>query len=112
MKQTNSPFLNGIPELLILQNLREKEMYGYELVEAIRASSGDEIILAEGVIYPILHMLERDGALASRRQTVNGRRRIYYALTPSGTSRLEKRVDAWRRLTTAIAAMLQEPAHA
>jgi len=112
MKQTASPFLNGVPELLVLRTLRGGEMYGYELVQAIRTGSGDEIVLAEGVIYPVLHMLEREGALASRRQTVNGRSRIYYALTDTGASRLDTLAATWRRLTAAISAVLGEPRHA
>lgn len=112
MKQTSSPFLNGVPELLVLQTLRGGEMYGYELVQAIRANSGDEIVFAEGVVYPVLHMLEREGALTSRRHSVNGRSRIYYALTPVGGARLDSLTNVWRRLSTAIGSALGEPRHA
>jgi len=111
MKQSTSPFLNGVPELMVLQTLRRGEMYGYELVQAIRAGSGDEIVFAEGVIYPVLHMLEREGALMSRRQSVNGRSRIYYALTPTGASRLEALAATWRRLAVAVGTVLGEPRH-
>lgn len=112
MKTSNSSFLNGVPELLILQILRDKEMYGYELVQAIRDRSEEEIILAEGVVYPVLHALERDGALAARRQTVNGRSRIYYSLTENGASRLTSLATSWRRLTDAIGTILGVPDHA
>lgn len=112
MKTSNSSFLNGVPELLILQILRDREMYGYELVQAIRDRSGEEIILAEGVVYPVLHALEREGAIAARRQTVNGRRRIYYSLTETGASRLTALASAWRRLTDAIGTILGVPDHA
>lgn len=112
MKPSNSPFLNGVPELLILKILREREMYGYELVQAIRERSGEEISLAEGVVYPALHALEREGALTSRRQTVNGRSRIYYAVTDSGVSRLDALAGYWRRLNGAIGTILGEPRHA
>lgn len=112
MKSASSSFLNGVPELLILQVLRDREMYGYELVQAIRQRSGEEIILAEGVVYPALHALERDGALSARRQTVNGRSRIYYSLTDTGTARLAALAATWRRVTGAIGTILGEPAHA
>lgn len=112
MKPSSSSFLNGVPELLVLQILRDREMYGYELVQAIRDRSGEEIVLAEGVVYPVLHALERDGALAARRQTVNGRSRIYYSLTETGTSRLMALAATWRRLTSAIGTILGEPGHA
>lgn len=105
-------FLNGIPELLILRLLRDREMYGYELVQAIREASGGAILLAEGVVYPALHALERDGALFTRRQTVNGRSRIYYTVTPSGADRLAALSGHWRQLNATIATILEGPAGA
>ena len=110
MKSTSSAsFLNGVPELLIMDALRQREMYGYELVQAIRTASAEEIVFAEGVIYPVLHLLEREGALTSRRQTVNGRSRVYYALTPSGADRLAALGAHWRRLNAAIGRALGAP---
>lgn len=41
MAQTNPPFMSGVPELLILRLLIQQQMYGYELVRAIRSSTGD-----------------------------------------------------------------------
>jgi PadR family transcriptional regulator PadR len=87
-------------------------MYGYELVQAVRDATGDAIVLAEGVVYPVLHMLEREGALAARRQTVNGRSRVYYRLTPRGALRLGDLSSAWHKLNTIIANVLQEHRHA
>jgi len=112
MPPATSPFLNGVPELLVLRLLAEREMYGYQLVQAIRAATGEEIVLGEGVVYPVLHALERDGALAARRETVDGRSRVYYRLTPSGDARLGRLSDRWRRLQAGIAAVLERPRHA
>jgi PadR family transcriptional regulator PadR len=50
--------------------------------------------------------LERDEALTSRRNTVNGRSRIYYSVTPAGSRRLADLSDAWTNLATAIQKML------
>ena len=105
-------FLNGVPELLILRLLAQHEKYGYELVQAIRDGSNGEIDLAEGVVYPVLHALERNGQLASRRQTVNGRSRVYYTVTRAGLERLGLLQGNWRRLQTAIESVLSEPGHA
>lgn len=110
--QSGSTFLNGVPELLILRLLRDREMYGYELVQAIREATREEILLAEGVVYPVLHGLERSGALSARRQTVQGRSRIYYSVTPAGSERLAGLTDQWRRLNASIAAILGGPGHA
>ena len=102
MGQTNPSFMNGVPELLILSLLRRREMYGYELVQQIRAATGSVVVLGEGVVYPALHGLEKDGALRSRRKTVDGRSRVYYALTPQGQARLDDLSGSWSRLTQAI----------
>jgi PadR family transcriptional regulator, regulatory protein PadR len=99
---TNPVFMNGVPELLILRLLRNREMYGYEIVQAIREETDDVVNLGEGVVYPLLHALERGGALTSRRTTVNGRSRIYYALAPRGASRLAELTGLWSRLTQAL----------
>lgn len=113
MAKTSAPgaFLNGVPELLVLRLLAQGEKYGYELVRAIREGSGGEIELAEGVVYPVLHTLERDGLLSARRQTVAGRSRVYYAITPAGLERLGLLKGTWQRLQTAIETVLAEPRH-
>ncbi len=80
-RETNPNFMNGVPELLILTLLQQEEMYGYEIVQAIRSRTDAVIAVGEGVVYPVLHGLERDGALTARRKTVNGRSRIYYFVT-------------------------------
>jgi len=61
-RETNPNFMNGVPELLILRLLQEEEMYGYEIVQAIRSRTDAVIAVGEGVVYPVLHGLERDGA--------------------------------------------------
>ena len=53
MKKTNPSFLNGIPELLVLRLLAGREMYGYQIVEEIRAQSGEAFTFGEGCITPI-----------------------------------------------------------
>ena len=69
MPKANPPFMSGVPELLVLRLLSQREMYGYELVRAIRLTSEDAIVLAEGVVYPVLHGLEQQGALRSKERT-------------------------------------------
>jgi PadR family transcriptional regulator PadR len=112
MAEATSSFMNGVPELLILRLLREREMYGYELVKAVRVETGNIIKLGEGVIYPTLHGLEREGALKSRRRTINGRTRVYYTLTTSGTKRLAGLTRQWDRIAAALAKLGKEPKHA
>jgi PadR family transcriptional regulator PadR len=112
MRETNPAFMNGVPELLVLRCLQEREMYGYQLVQEIKARTGEAISLGEGVVYPLLHALERDGAVRSSRRAVNGRSRVYYALTPKGGERLAGLADTWRTLTLAVRAALEGASHA
>jgi PadR family transcriptional regulator PadR len=106
-KKTNPPFLNGVPELLILQLLDDRPMYGYELVQAIRAATGDRLEFGEGCVYPILHRLEAQGLLDSRRQAVAGRDRVVYRMTRSGRQQLTRSVLDWQRVVAAVSQCLQ-----
>jgi len=58
-RDTNPNFMNGVPELLILRLLNEKEMYGYELVQAIRERTDAVVAVGEGVVYPVLQDCQR-----------------------------------------------------
>lgn len=108
----NPNFMAGVPELVVLRLLKAKEMYGYEIVQAIRESSGEVITIGEGVIYPVLHTLEKEGALKSRRRSVAGRSRVYYTVTPKGLKRFEALEGDWTALAAAIRAVLSGGAHA
>ncbi|MGH6828430.1 MAG: PadR family transcriptional regulator [Rhizomicrobium sp.] len=108
----NPSFMNGVPELLVLRTLQSGEMYGYELVQAIRARTNQAISIGEGVVYPALHALESEGMLKSRRKPVNGRTRIYYALTRKGEKHLAGLVRHWQHITHAIGFAIGGTAHA
>lgn len=112
MAQTNPPFMTGVPELLLLRLLAQREMYGYEIVKQVRLATGEAISLGEGVIYPVLHALERQGALRAKRKAVEGRTRVYYSLTAKGRRRLERLHGEWRRIQTGVSAALENPARA
>jgi PadR family transcriptional regulator PadR len=112
MAQSNPPFMSGVPELLLLRLLNEQEMYGYELVRSIRQVTNNAISLGEGVIYPVLHGLERNGSLKSKRKDVGGRTRVYYALTKKGRDRLEKLCFDWSRIQAGITTALDGTANA
>lgn len=112
MGQTNPPFMSGVPELLLLRLLAQREMYGYELVKSIRMITDDAISLGEGVIYPVLHGLERAGALKAKRKAVDGRTRVYYKLTAKGKKRLDRLQGEWQRIQSGLTAALDPASHA
>jgi PadR family transcriptional regulator PadR len=105
MTDDNS-FMSGLPELAILRLLQDREMYGYEIVQAIAVRTGATLSPGEGVIYPLLHALEKSGALKSRRKSVNGRSRVYYTQTAKGARRLSALTNRWSELNGAVQALM------
>ena len=110
-KRTNPDFLNGVPELLLLSLLSRRPMYGYELVQAIRATSNGTLEFGEGCIYPVLHRLEAEGMLGSKRETVAGRSRVIYRVTSKGSKKLATATTTWQQIVQAINHALQGGEH-
>jgi len=106
-RKSNPPFLNGVPEMLILGLLTRRPMYGYELVQAIRVATDGSLEFGEGCVYPILHRLESRKLLAANRESVAGRTRVVYRCTPKGKAQLAHSVSNWQRVTAAVQHALQ-----
>lgn len=113
MKTTpaNPDYLNGVPELVILQLLAGRPMYGYELVQQIRATSGEELTFGEGCVYPILHRLESQGLLTSKRESTGGRSRVVYRVSRQGKTRLARATAEWQRVVAAVGIILNGGKH-
>src|SRR4051812_1203014 len=106
-KRTNPEFLNGVPELLVLQLLAQRPMYGYQIVQAIKDASQSRFEFGEGCIYPILHRLKAQKDLLSKRTSVDNRTRVVYHLTPQGKQRLASITQNWQEVVAAVQAVLQ-----
>jgi DNA-binding PadR family transcriptional regulator len=66
---------------LILSILQQGETYGYAIIQRVRELSGGSVEWTDGMLYPVLHRLEAQGAITSRWKTAStGRKRKYYAL--------------------------------
>ena len=79
--------LKGMLKPIILKLLHEKgRMYGYEITQLVKEISSGEIELTFGALYPILRKLEQEGIVETESEVVNNRNRIYYSITPDGTS--------------------------
>jgi PadR family transcriptional regulator PadR len=110
-RRSNPDYLNGVPELVVLQILSRRAMYGYELVQAIREQSGGGLSFGEGCIYPLLHKLEARGELASRRVQIGNRSRVVYRATDKGRGQLAEAVARWQDTATAVTRILQGGSH-
>ena len=111
IKKPNPEFINGVPELLVLHLLRQKPMHGYDLVQTIREASGMKLDFGEGCIYPLLHRLEEQKFLASKRELVGGRNRIVYRVTKQGQKRLNESIATWQSIVAAVNNVLQGSEH-
>lgn len=109
--RTNPNFLNGVPELLILRLLSREAMHGYQVVQAIKAHSAGKLDFGEGCIYPILHRLEKQGDLASRREQVGGRSRVVYRTTTRGKRRFAETAETWKQIVEAVHQVLHGGEH-
>jgi transcriptional regulator len=100
--------LQGTLDLLILKTLTREPLHGWGISKRIQELSGDVLSVQQGSLYPALHRLERRGWIKARWGTSdNNRRAKYYELTKKGRARLDAETSAWRRLTAAIAQVLE-----
>src|SRR5262249_10624917 len=99
---TKSGFTKGVRDWLVLEPLARRPMYGYELVRAVEQATGQVLQFGEGCIYPVLHRLEKDAFLTSRREIVSGRSRVVYRTTAAGRKRLAGSIGTWKGIVAAV----------
>src|SRR5437016_6275655 len=97
----------GTLDLLILKTVALGSLHGWAISERIQQISNDLLKVQQGSLYPALHRLERRGWIKAHwGASENNRRAKYYALTRSGRKQLESETEAWRKLTVAVAQVL------
>ncbi|MDN3027958.1 PadR family transcriptional regulator [Streptomyces sp. S.PB5] len=88
---------------MVLGILAEGESYGYAILRRINQLSGGELDWTEGLLYPLLHRLERLGHVESSWQAATGeRRRKYYRVTDSGLAELAEQRRQWDTVVDAL----------
>lgn len=81
---------------LILALLAEGESYGYEITRMVKELSDGTLEWTDGMLYPVLHRLERQGLVVSEwKQSETGRDRKYYRLSASGRQSLQEEKRNW-----------------
>lgn len=99
--------VKGSTVLLVLSLLKNKPMYGYEMIKNMELLSKDTFKWKEGTLYPILHGLELDGTLESYWEIpTNGRKRKYYKLTKKGLKLLDTKNTEWNEFTSTMELVL------
>ena len=98
--------MRGAGPFAVLKLLKKREMYGYELVDALSEHTEGVLAMGQSTLYPMLYNLEAKGYISSRwRKAESGRRRKYYALTREGLAHLADETRQWQSLVNAIAAL-------
>ena len=99
--------LQGTLDLLILRTLIFGSQHGQGIARAIQQTSGDELLVEHGALYPALQRLEERGWIFAKWGTSsNNRKARFYSLTPAGRKQLAKETTKWKRLATAITRIL------
>ena len=88
---------------LVLGILAEGDLYGYAILKRVGELSGGRMQWTDGMLYPLLHRLERLGHVSSSWGTSeSGRRRKHYAITPTGRAALAERQAQWSVVADAL----------
>ncbi len=107
--------MRGAGPFAVMKLLRLREMYGYELVDALSTHTDGVLAMGQSTLYPMLYNLQAKGYVNSRwRQADSGRQRKYYTLTRRGLQRLAIETRQWQSLVNAIASLgvIAEPSDA
>lgn len=105
---SNSIFLHGALDLLILRVLKEGSLHGWAISRRIRRVSHDVLDVNQGSLYPALHRLERRGWITAEWGTSeNNRNAKFYRLTSSGRAQLDEQTAGWREFAGAVHRVLQ-----
>jgi PadR family transcriptional regulator, regulatory protein PadR len=88
---------------LVLSILAERDSYGYAILKRVSELSGGRLEWSDGMLYPVLHRLERLGHISGKWQKSEiGRRRKYYRITPQGRAQLAAVRGQWQVVDAAL----------
>jgi PadR family transcriptional regulator, regulatory protein PadR len=93
---------------IVLAILAEADSYGYAILQRVRELSGGRMEWTDGMLYPVLHRLERLGHVESRWEVAeSGRRRKYYRITSQGRAQLAEERRQWQAVDATLQAIWQ-----
>ena len=93
---------------IVLAILAEGDSYGYAILKRVRELSGGQMEWTDGMLYPVLHRLERLGHIEAQWQTAeSGRRRKYYRITESGRAQLAEERRQWQTVDATLRGIWQ-----
>src|SRR5688572_7924015 len=103
-----SDLIQGTLDLLILQSIVREPLHGWGIAKRIQLLSGDVLAVGQGSLYPALHRLEQQGWITAEwKDSDLGRSAKFYTLTKEGRQQLERELQSWRRLSSAVQLLIQ-----
>ena len=100
--------LQGTLDLLILKTLAREPLHGWGIAKRMLQLSNDVLSVQQGSLYPALHRLEQQGWISAEwKETPHGRSAKFYRLTREGREQLERELDSWKRLSSAVGLLLK-----
>jgi transcriptional regulator len=104
-----SDLLQGTLDLLILKTIARDALHGWAIAKRIQILSGEVLSVGQGSLYPALHRLEQQGWIkAEWKESDLGRPAKFYSLTREGKKQLEKELETWDRLSSAVRLLIQK----
>ena len=100
--KVNKELLKGSTTMLILEMLKNENMYGYQMIKKLSEKSEDVFELKEGTLYPILHGLEEEGLITSYWDETTAKKRKYYSITEKGKKQLKEKKEEWKIFSNGI----------
>jgi len=105
----SSELLPGTLEMLILKTLTRGPAHGYAIARHVERVSGEVLRIGESSLYPALQrLLVNDWVQAEWGESELNRRARIYRITPAGRKRLAQEAQGFKRVASAIAAVMQE----
>ncbi len=93
---------------IVLAILADDDSYGYAILQRVRELSGGRMEWTDGMLYPVLHRLERLGHVEARWEVAeSGRRRKYYRITSRGRAQLAEEHRQWQAVDATLRGIWQ-----
>ena len=107
MQREQMDLVKGTLDMLVLKALQSGARHGYDIMRWLRATSGEDLNIEEGALYPALHRMEERGLIEAEWGTSdNNRRAKYYQITAAGRAQLLTRTAVWERYVNTVARIL------
>ena len=94
--------LKGSTKMLILEMVKDENMYGYQMIKKLKEKSNNVFEFKEVTLYPILHSLEEEELISSYWDDTTGKKRKYYAITTKGKKILNEKNEEWKIFSESV----------